>query len=175
MEEKIQERVGEYFYGYGDDNSLAKVVVELLKANKQTVTAAESLTAGAFQAALGDIAGVSDVFPGGFVTYSLQTKAGFLEIDPELLAEYGTVSKECVEQMAIQAREIARTDYSVAFTGVAGPDMLEGHPAGTVWIAISSKDGVVSEKYHFARDRAAIRYNAVMQGFDLLRKQLLRK
>lgn len=53
--------------------------------------------------------------------------------------------------------------------------MLEGHPAGTVWIAISSKDGVVSEKYHFARDRAAIRYNAVMQGFDLLRKQLLKK
>ncbi|HIB1797428.1 competence/damage-inducible protein A [Enterococcus faecium] len=175
LEEKIQKRVGEYFYGYGDDNSLAKVVVELLKENKQTVTAAESLTAGAFQAALGDIAGVSEVFPGGFVTYSLQTKAGFLEIDPELLAEYGTVSKECVEQMAIQAREIARTDYSVAFTGVAGPDTLEGQSAGTVWIAISSKDGVVSEKYHFARDRAAIRYNAVMQGFDLLRKQLLRK
>ena len=175
LEEKIQERVGEYFYGYGDDNSLAKVVVELLKENKQTVTAAESLTAGAFQAALGDIAGVSEVFPGGFVTYSLQTKAGFLEIDPELLAEYGTVSKECVEQMAIQAREIARTDYSVAFTGVAGPDTLEGQSAGTVWIAISSKDGVVSEKYHFARDRAAIRYNAVIQGFDLLRKQLLRK
>ena len=48
--------------------------------------------------------------------------------------------------MAIQAREIARTDYSVAFTGVAGPDTLEGQSAGTVWIAISSKDGVVSEK-----------------------------
>ncbi|MGC3549563.1 CinA family protein, partial [Enterococcus faecium] len=76
------------------------VVVELLKENKQTVTAADSLTAGAFQAALGDIAGVSEVFPGGFVTYSLQTKAGFLVIDPELLAEYGTDSKECVEQMA---------------------------------------------------------------------------
>lgn len=54
-------------------------------------------------------------------------------------------SAKNVEQMAIQAREIARTDYSVAFTGVAGPDTLEGQSAGTVWIAISSKDGVVSE------------------------------
>lgn len=72
-----------------------KVVVELLKENKQTVTAAESLTAGAFQAALGDIAGVSEVFPGGFVTYSLQTKAGFLEIDPELLAIWNSQQRMC--------------------------------------------------------------------------------
>lgn len=83
-------------------------------------------------------------------------------------------SAKNVEQMAIQAREIARTDYSVAFTGVAGPDTLEGQSAGTVWIAISSKDAWF-RKISFARDRAAIRYNAVMQGFDLLRKQLLRK
>ena len=73
---------------------------------------------------MGDIAGVSDVFPGGFVTYSLQTKAGFLEIDPELLAEYGTVSKECVEQMAIQANEAAwkyiRYTSNIAQCGLEG-------------------------------------------------------
>lgn len=176
LEEKVLARVGEYFYGYGDNNSLPKVVVDLLKERNQTITAAESLTAGAFQSALGDISGVSAVFPGGFTTYSLETKAGFLDIDLELLKKYGTVSKECAEQMAIQARKLTDTDYSVSFTGVAGPDTLENQPAGTVWIAVASRDGeVFSQKYQFARDRAYIRHSAVMQGFDLIRRQLLRK
>ncbi|MGM9904141.1 competence/damage-inducible protein CinA [Enterococcus sp. 10A9_DIV0425] len=175
LEEKIQARVGEYFYGYGDNYSLAQAVVDLLKEKGKTVTVAESLTAGAFQSALGDIPGVSTVFSGGFVTYSAETKAKMLGIEPELLEEYGTVSEECAKQMALQARKIVGSDYSVAFTGVAGPDELEGQPAGTVWIAISSEDEVTAKLYHFTKDRSAIRYSAVMQGFDLLRKQLLRK
>ncbi len=176
LEEKIQERVGDYFYGYGDDNSLPKVVVELLKEKNQTITAAESLTSGAFQTALGAISGVSAVFPGGFTTYSLETKADFLNIDRRLLEKYGTVSQLCAEQMALQARKLARTDYALSFTGVAGPDELEGQPVGTVWIALAYGDEkVLSQKYQFTRDRAAIRHSAVMQGFDLLRRQLLRK
>ena len=176
LEEKILARVGEYFYGYGDNNSLPKVVVDLLKERKQTITAAESLTAGAFQSALGDIPGVSAVFPGGFTTYSLKTKAEFLGIDLDLLKKYGTVSKECAEQMAIHSRKLADTDYSISFTGVAGPDALENHPAGTVWIAVASRNGkVFSQKYRFTRDRAYIRKSAVMQGFDLIRRELLRK
>lgn len=176
LEERIQERVGEYFYGYGDNNSLPKVVVDLLKERNQTITAAESLTAGAFQAALGDIAGVSAVFPGGFTTYSLETKANFLTIDRYFLEKYGTVSQECAEQMALQARRLAGTDYGISFTGVAGPNVLEGQPVGTVWIALAYGDGaVISQKYRFTKDRAAIRQSAVMQGFDLLRRQVLRK
>ncbi|MBF8808686.1 MAG: competence/damage-inducible protein A [Enterococcus lacertideformus] len=176
LEEKVLARVGEYFYGYGDDYSLPKAVVDLLKEKKKTITAAESLTAGAFQSALGDIAGVSAVFPGGFVTYSLGTKAEFLTIDHAFLEKYGTVSKECAEQMAIHSRELADTDYSISFTGVAGPETLENQPAGTVWISVASRDvEVFSKKFQFTRDRAHIRQSAVMQGFDLLRRQLLRK
>ncbi|MGG5340273.1 competence/damage-inducible protein CinA [Enterococcus pernyi] len=81
LEEKIQARVGEYFYGYGDDYSLPQAVVDLLKEQGKTVTAAESLTAGGFQSALGAIPGVSQVFSGGFVTYSAETKAKLLGID----------------------------------------------------------------------------------------------
>lgn len=176
LEERIQERVGEYFYGYGDNNSLPKVVVDLLKERSQTITAAESLTAGAFQAALGDISGVSAVFPGGFTTYSLETKANFLTIDHRFLEKYGTVSQECAEKMALQARKSAGTDYGISFTGVAGPDVLEGQPVGTVWIALAYGDeAVISQKYRFVGERAAIRRSAVMQGFDLLRRQVLRK
>lgn len=176
LEGKILEKVGDFFYGYGDDNSLAQVTVDLLKERQLTVTAAESLTAGAFQAAIGSVPGASSVFPGGFVTYSEQTKASFLSIDPGLLEKYGTVSRECVEQMALKAREIAGTDYGVSFTGVAGPDTLEGQPAGTVWIALADKQGNVSaEQFFFPRNREAVRQSAVMKGFDILRRTILRK
>lgn len=172
LEEKIQQLVGDYFYGYGEKNSLANVVIELLKEQGKTLTAAESLTAGAFQSALGAVPGVSEVFKGGFVTYSAATKADFLDISPELLEEFGTVSQECVEAMAQNARKKAKADYSVAFSGVAGPDSLENHPAGTVWIAFANEDEVVSHKYHFSRDRSYIRQSAVMAGLDLVRRGL---
>lgn len=173
QERKIKEKVGQFFYGYGEENSLAKVTVELLKQKGQTITAAESLTAGKFQAALGDISGVSQVFPGGFVTYSEETKSTFLTISKQLLAEYGTVSKECVEAMAIKARELANTDYGIAFSGVAGPDSLENHPAGTVWIALATKQDVKSKLYHFTRDRLSVQTSAVMAGLDMIRRELL--
>lgn len=174
LEEKIQQLVGDYFYGYGEENSLANVVIELLKEQGKTLTAAESLTAGAFQSALGAVPGVSEVFKGGFVTYSAATKADFLDISPELLEEFGTVSQECAEAMAQNARKKAKADYSVAFSGVAGPDSLENHPAGTVWIALANEDEVVSHKYHFSRDRSYIRQSAVMAGLDLVRRGLLK-
>ena len=65
----------ELFYGYGDDNSMAKVAFDLLKQAGKTITAAESLTAGLFQATLADFSGASSIFAGGFVTYSLEEKA----------------------------------------------------------------------------------------------------
>lgn len=175
VEAKIMARVGEYFYGYGEENSLVEVVVSLLKEQKRTITAAESLTAGLFQATLGDVAGVSTVFPGGFVTYSLDTKSRFLAIDRNLLEKFGTVSRECAEAMADNARKKAGTDYALSFTGVAGPDELEGQPAGTVWIALATPWSVKSQQYHFTRDRRYVRHSAVMAGLDLLRRELLRE
>ena len=172
-EEAIMNRVGEYFYGYGEETSLEEVVVNLLKEQGKTITAAESLTAGQFQSVLGNVSGVSEVFPGGFVTYSAETKAHFLGIDPALLEEFGTVSQECAEAMALSARNQAQTDFALSFTGVAGPDALEGQPAGTVWIALAQKDKVESCLYHFTRDRAYVRHSAVMAGLDLLRRALL--
>ncbi|MHC5372951.1 competence/damage-inducible protein A [Enterococcus sp. LJL120] len=174
MEQVIQARVGKFFYGYGDDNSLAKVVVELLKAKGKTVTAAESLTAGEFQAALGDIPGVSTVFKGGFVTYSPETKVKFLGLDPEKLAEVGTVSEYCATAMAESALQLADSDFAVSFTGVAGPDELENQRPGTVWIALAQKNQpTVATKYHFTRDRSYVRNSAVMRGLDLIRRAAL--
>lgn len=174
LEQVIMNRVGEFFYGYGETNSLANVVVDLLKQQQKTITAAESLTAGLFQATLGDVPGVSAVFPGGFVTYSKEMKQALLGIDEELLHTYGTVSKECVEAMAQQARQRAQTDYAVAFSGVAGPEEIEGQEVGTVWIALASKERTYSIRKVIPRDRAAIRRNAVMDGLNIVRKALLK-
>lgn len=174
LETKIQTRVGNYFYGYGEDNSLVQVVVALLKAKGQRVTAAESLTAGAFQRSLGELSGVSSVFPGGFVTYSAQTKINFLQIDRTLIEEYGTVSQECVEAMATQSRKLAQTDYALAFTGVAGPDELEGQAVGSFWIGLATNEGVSSHFYQVAGNREKIQNRAVMAGFDLLRRELIK-
>ena len=165
LEIKIQTRVGNYFYGYGEDNSLVKVVVALLEEKGKRVTAAESLTAGAFQRSLGELSGVSSVFPGGFVTYSAQTKIDFLQIDYTLIEEFGTVSQECVEAMAIQSRKLAQTDYALAFTGVAGPDELEGQAVGSFWIGLASNEGVSSHFYQVAGNRETIQNRAVMAGF----------
>lgn len=172
-EEAIMNRAGAYFYGYGEETTLEEVVVSLLKEQGKSITAAESLTAGQFQSVLGNVSGVSAVFPGGFVTYSAETKERFLGIAPELIDEFGTVSRKCAEAMATAARAKAQTDYALSFTGVAGPDSLEGQPAGTVWIGLATAAGVTSQQYHFTRDRAYIRHSAVMAGLDLLRRALL--
>ncbi|KAF1295202.1 competence/damage-inducible protein A [Enterococcus sp. JM4C] len=173
-EEKIMARVGEFFYGYGDDNSLAAVVVDLLRQADQTVTAAESLTAGLFQSTLGGIPGVSEVFPGGMVTYSPQSKVAVLGVKEETIAKHGVVSEACAKEMAQAVLELEQTDFAVSFTGVAGPDALEGQAAGTVWIGLAKKDGTVEANcYQFNRNRAYVQKSAVMKGLDLIRRAIL--
>ncbi|OTN88620.1 competence/damage-inducible protein CinA [Enterococcus sp. 7E2_DIV0204] len=176
LEAKIMAKVGMYFYGYGDENSLVKVTVDALKKCRKTVTAAESLTAGLFQSTLGDITGVSEVFKGGFVTYSAETKAHFLGIDTKLLEKEGTVSEACAIAMAERARIVADTDFAVSFTGVAGPDELEGKPAGTVWIGFAEKgQPTIAVLQHFNRDRRYVRQSAVMKGLDLILRAVNKK
>ena len=161
-------------YGYGEETSLASVVVEELKKRQKSITAAESLTAGLFQATLADFSGVSAIFNGGFVTYSLEEKSKMLEIVEQELKEHGVVSEFTARKMAEQARIKTKSDYGVSLTGVAGPDSLEGHPAGTVFIGLAHAKGTEVIKANIAgRSRADVRHIAVMHAFNLVRKALL--
>lgn len=172
-EQVISKRVGQYLYGYGDDNSLPKVVVEKLKQRGLTVSASESLTGGSFQKAVTDIAGSSQIFPGGFVTYSASAKENLLDIQKEIIIENGVVSEATAKWMAERTRIKMDTDFGVSFTGVAGPDTLEGNPAGTVWIGISQRGRQTAAfEYHFYGDRDAVRVRSVLAGFDLINKKL---
>ena len=161
-------------YGYGEETSLASVVVEELKKRKKSITAAESLTAGLFQATLADFSGVSAIFNGGFVTYSLEEKSKMLDISEQELKKHGVVSEFTAKKMAEQARIKTQSDYGVSLTGVAGPDSLEGHPAGTVFIGLAHAKGTEVIKANIAgRSRADVRHIAVMHAFNLVRKALL--
>ena len=161
-------------YGYGEETSLASVVVEELKKRQKSITAAESLTAGLFQATLADFSGVSAIFNGGFVTYSLEEKSKMLDISEQELKEHGVVSEFTARKMAEQARIKTQSDYGVSLTGVAGPDSLEGHPAGTVFIGLAHTKGTEVIKANIAgRSRADVRQIAVMHAFNLVRKALL--
>ena len=161
-------------YGYGEETSLASVVVEELKKRKKSITAAESLTAGLFQATLADFSGVSAIFNGGFVTYSLEEKSKMLDISEQELKEHGVVSEFTARKMAEQVRLKTQSDYGVSLTGVAGPDSLEGNPAGTVFIGLAHAKGTEVIKVNIAgRSRADVRQIAVMHAFNLVRKALL--
>lgn len=171
--DKILARDGQYFYGYGDDNSLANVVVNQLIDRKLSITAAESLTAGEFQSTIGSVPGVSAVFPGGFVTYANEAKHQLLSIPSDVIDSQGVVSEATAIWMAKQARAKMQTDIAVSFTGVAGPDELEGQPAGTVWIGIAYRDEEPKAYlYRFTNGRQQIRARSVMAGLDLIRQRL---
>lgn len=177
FESKILERepLSQLFYAYGDDTSLSEVVVNLLKANNKTITAAESLTAGLFQASLADISGASQIFSGGFVTYSMEEKSKMLGINMKDLAEHGVVSSFTAQAMAEGAREKIGADFAISLTGVAGPEELEGQAVGTVFIALASVNGTeILQLSLGGRSRSTIRRVAVLHALNLVRQTLLK-
>ena len=174
LESKIAKRCGQYLYGYGDDNSLAQVVMTKLREKHLTITAAESLTGGQLQAALTSIPGASQAFMGGFVTYANYAKEKLLAITAEVIDEHGSVSEQTAILMAEQAKQKLGADVGVSLTGVAGPDSLEGQPVGTVWIGIAYRNKAgYAQKFHFPRQRKYVQARAVLTALDLVRKELL--
>ncbi|HGI8499930.1 TPA: competence/damage-inducible protein A [Streptococcus agalactiae] len=168
-------KLKDLLYGYGDNNSMARTVLELLKVQNKTITAAESLTAGLFQSQLAEFSGASQVFNGGFTTYSMEAKSQLLGIPKKKLQEYGVVSHFTAEAMAQQARQLLKADFGIGLTGVAGPDELEGYPAGTVFIGIATPEGVSSIKVSIGgKSRSDVRHISTLHAFDLVRRALLK-
>ncbi|MBE6182824.1 competence/damage-inducible protein A [Heyndrickxia ginsengihumi] len=171
-EKEILDIVGDYFYGY-DETSLMEALVGKLAENKQSIACAESLTAGMFQSDMAAIQGVSQMLKGGIVCYSNEAKEKLVQVKKETLEQYGAVSKECAKELAENIRELLSADIGISFTGVAGPDSLEGKPPGTVWIGIAIK-GKPTKSYllELASSRNGNRRRAVNYGCYYLLKQL---
>ena len=122
---------------------------------------AESITGGAFAAAITDIAGSSKVFVGGVIAYDDEIKISQLKVDKKSIKKFTAVSEEVAKEMAVGARKKFNTDYAIATTGVAGPGKAYGQKAGTVWIAIASKKEVFAIALSLSGSRDLIRHATI--------------
>lgn len=175
VEQLINQRVGQYLYGYNEE-TIASAVVALLKQNELTLAAAESLTGGKFSDAIVSVSGASAVFKGAFITYSNEAKMSSLQIDQALIETYGAVSEETAVAMAKQTKDKLNTDLAISFTGVAGPDALEGIEPGTVFICLyQNADNYRVEQFSFVNHREFIRIRSVKKGLEWIHALLKAK
>ncbi|PRY79102.1 competence/damage-inducible protein A [Alkalibacterium olivapovliticus] len=173
IEEEIMSHLSDYFYGYGDKR-LADVIKDMLLERDLTITAAESLTGGAFLSMLTSDLSAGSIIEGGLVTYSADKKNNVLKVTKETIEKYGVVSPECAIEMAEKSRKLFGADIGVGLTGVAGPSSLENQIPGTVWIGIAFKDKQsFSKHYHFGFKRNKNRMLAVLNAMELVRRVLL--
>ncbi|AJD91069.1 damage-inducible protein [Jeotgalibacillus malaysiensis] len=160
----IEDRVGDYCYGYDQNNLLQKLSL-LLEHKKMTVSSAESLTGGLFSSELASIPGASNYLSGGITVYTDEAKKNVLGVEKDLLDQYGAVSRECAESMAQQIRIKFGSDVGISFTGVAGPGDYHGIAEGTVWIGVSLSSGyTASFTLTLKGDRNFKRISAVKYG-----------
>lgn len=170
---ELYERVPELIFGEGDER-LPRVVGRMLKERAQTLSLAESCTGGFVSHLITSIPGSSAYFTGGVVSYANAVKMEELGIPSDMLELNGAVSQPVVEQMATGVRTALRTDWSVALSGVAGPDGgTPEKPVGTVWIAVAGPDGISSTKVNFPGSRDLVIERSALAGLNMLRKRLL--
>lgn len=169
----VREKFGPAIFCDGDEE-LEAVVIRLLIERKKTLAVAESCTGGGIADRLTNVPGASEVFPGGFVTYSNSAKEKFLGVRNETLKQHGAVSEETAREMAEGARAALGSDFAIAVTGVAGPSGgTEETPAGTVFIALTSEYNTTVWKMFNPWDRLAFKEATARQAINKLRLLLL--
>lgn len=176
VENQLQQIGGLDYYG-ADDDSLASVVGKLLLATKETLSVAESCTGGGLGQVLTNVAGSSQYFLGGVISYDNQVKMSLLGVNPEDLARLGAVSATVAEQMAVGVRSRLLTTWALSITGIAGPGGGSAtKPVGLVYIGLAGPGGEVqSFEHRFGqeRDRDLIRHVSACTALDHLRRRLL--
>ena len=176
VEAEIRARAGAACFG-ADEDSLAAVVLRLLRERGQTLAVAESCTGGGLGAALAAVPGASDGFLGGVIAYANPVKQALLGVPAELLEAHGAVSDPVALAMAEGARRCTGADWALAITGVAGPGGgSDEKPVGLVHLAVAGPDGCHSEGVRFGsgRGRHWIQTLSTGEALDRLRRRLLR-
>lgn len=175
LDGEVHARLGEHVYATGD-TTLAEVVGRLLVARKATVAVAESCTGGLVGQLLTAVPGSSRYFLGGVIAYSNALKEKLLGVQPATLMTHGAVSEATVIEMADGARAATGANFAIAVSGVAGPDGgTEEKPVGTVFIAITSGEGIREvRKLFWPTERDLIRTMAAFSSLHLLFKILSR-
>lgn len=164
--------IGPVVFGH-EAQTLEEVIGIRLREMGATLAVAESCTGGYLSHLITSVAGSSDYYMGGVVSYANQVKEQLLGVESEALRNHGAVSKEVVMQMARGAQLKFGTTYALATSGVAGPGGgSEEKPVGTVWIATATPDGVKAKKFNFGNSRQRNIRKAALMALDLLRKEI---
>ncbi|MGG7034565.1 MAG: competence/damage-inducible protein A [Flavobacterium sp.] len=167
--------IGDVIVGFEEEDTIEVVLGRLLTKQNKTLAAAESCTGGTIAQRITSVSGASGYFKGSLVCYATQSKTDVLHIPESLIKEHTVVSAEVAKQMALNVREIMKTDYALATTGNAGP--LKGDAdaeIGTVFIALATPDEVFVEEYNFGQPREKVIDRAVNKSFELLLKEILK-
>ncbi len=173
MEERVQAILGENIYGY-DEESLEEVVLKLLVERNLTLSLAESCTGGLIASRLTDVPGASASLMCGIISYSNASKIKILGVKEDTIKNYGAVSSQTAEEMAIGAKVQSGTDIGLSITGIAGPDGGSAEkPVGLCYVGVAIGDKVRAHKFLFPGNRKKIKWNSSSRALDLLRRELL--
>ncbi|MGH8021151.1 MAG: competence/damage-inducible protein A [Opitutaceae bacterium] len=171
---RCRERLGYDFVTFGED-SLVKIVSDLLRTTDQDIAIAESCTGGLLSNAFTDLCGASKFFCGGIVCYSNDCKVQLLHVPECLLKQHGAVSAEAAAAMASGVAEILEANFGLAVTGFAGPcGGTKENPVGTIYLGLHTPKGVWSRRISYPGSRLAVKQRAVNAALDWLRRELIR-
>lgn len=173
-ERELRARFQPYIFGVGNQ-TLAGVVIDELRARRETLGVVESCTGGTLAALLTDVPGASDVFRAGLVTYATEAKSQLAHVPQALVAEYTPVSSECAAAMAAGGLRTLSVHHSIAITGIAGPaGGTTQHPVGTVFIAVASSSSpaaterIETRRFLIPGSRADVRQRASRLALGML-------
>lgn len=159
-----------------EDNDIAVTISKLLLEKHKFLSVAESCTGGALAAKFTTNPGASSCFKGGIVTYATHSKEEILKVPDATIEEFSVVSAEVAELMAVNVKELFKSDYGIGTTGNAGPQKGESDAeVGTVFIGIATPTKVFSKKYIFGNNREQVVKKAVNKSFELILRELTNK
>jgi len=157
-----------------EDKSLEEAVGLLLAKNGKTMATAESCTGGYVAHVITSVPGSSAYFFGSVVSYDNSVKQSVLGVQPETLQTAGAVSEETVLQMANGAKNLLRTNYAIAISGIMGPGGgSEEKPVGTVWVAVAGEKRTIAQKFQTRYDRRRNIEVTAIQALNMLRLEIL--
>ncbi|HWS59989.1 MAG TPA: competence/damage-inducible protein A [Flavobacterium sp.] len=167
--------LGDSIVGFDDDETLEIVIGRLLTQQNKTISTAESCTGGKIAQVLTSVSGASNYFKGSVVSYATETKISVLGLSKDLIKEHSVVSAEVAREMAMNIKNIMKTDYAIATTGNAGPSKGDSDvEVGTVFIALATPNEVKIEEFNFGQPREKVIDRAVVKSLEMLRKEIFK-
>ncbi|WP_432400450.1 competence/damage-inducible protein A [Wukongibacter sp. M2B1] len=174
MIKEVESRLEKHIYSYCDE-SLEKIVANMLIDNNLKISLAESCTGGLLASKFTSISGISKTLDRAIVTYSNNAKIQELGIDENIIKDYGAVSEETAEAMAQGVRLVAKTDIGVSITGIAGPTGgTSEKPVGLVYVGIATAKNIIVKKLNLTGDRNKIRSYAAISALNLIRQVIIK-